>query len=122
MEESTELSHLMKERKVMLSLITLYVDEGAILASGPTLEATAQIATMAFEETHDWLSLSGMKTDQVKNELMYFTKTRNQNANPSVHIPALNPVELKAVTPSKFISYLGLWFNPQLKFTFHEHH
>src|SRR5260370_4426629 len=119
MEESTELSTLIKEGKVMLSPTTLYVDDGAILASGLSLNTTAQIVTMAFEETHDWLAQRGMKTDQVKNELMHFTKTKNRNTNPSVHIPGSNPGTLKEVTPSKSMRYLGLFFDPQLKF--HEH-
>ncbi len=56
MKESPELSNLMKECKVMLSLTMLYVDDGALLTSGPSLETMANIVTMAFEETHDWLS------------------------------------------------------------------
>ena len=83
------------------------------------LDTTAQIVTMAFKETHEWLSQRGMKTDQVKNELTHFTKTKNRNTNPSVHIPGFNPRELKEVTPAKCMRYLGLFFNPQLKS--HEH-
>src|SRR5260370_28601518 len=74
---------------------------------------------MAFEETHDWLAQRGMKTDQVKNKLMHFTKMKNQNANPSVHIPGINPRTLKEVTPSKCMRYLSLFFDPQLNF--HKH-
>jgi len=50
---------------------------------------------------------------------MHFTKLKNRNANPSICIPAINPGELKEVTPTKCMWYLGLWFDPQLKF--HEH-
>ncbi len=38
---------------------------------------TAQIIMIAFEETHKWLAHRGLKTDQVKNELMHYTKTKN---------------------------------------------
>ncbi len=76
-EDSTELSPIIRENKATLSPTTLYVDNGAILTSGPTLEITAQIIMIAFEETHKWLAHRGLKTDQVKNELMHYTKTKN---------------------------------------------
>ena len=44
---------------------------------------------------------------------------KNQNANPSVHIPGINPRTLKEVTPSKCMRYLSLFFDPQLNF--HKH-
>jgi len=59
-ETSDGLSTLVKEENVSISPTTLYVDDGAILASGPTLETTAHITTLAFEETHKWLSQRGM--------------------------------------------------------------
>jgi len=89
------------------------------MASGPTLDTTAQMITMAFEETHKWLAKRGLKTDQVKNKLMHFTKTKNRNPSPSVHIPSNTPGTLKEVSPVKCTRYLGLWFDPQLKF--HKH-
>ncbi len=118
-EDSTELSPLIRENKATLSPTTLYVDNSAILTSGPTLEITAQIITIAFKETHKWLAHRGLKTDQVKNELMHYTKTKNQQASPSIHIPTNNHMVLKEVTPTNCMRYLGLWFDPQLRF--HEH-
>ncbi len=50
---------------------------------------------------------------------MHFTKTKNQNNNPSVLIPVINQGKVKEVTPSKCMRYLALWFDPQLKF--HKH-
>src|SRR5258705_6111760 len=119
-EGSAELSPLVRGNKVTLSPTTLYVDDdGAILASGPTLEVTAQMIMITFKETHKWLTHRGLKTDQVKNKLMHFTKTKNWQANPSIHIPMNKHVELKEVSPTNCMRYLGLWFNPQLRF--HEH-
>src|SRR5260370_38483472 len=100
----------------MLSPITLYVDDGAILTSGPMPDFTAFIITMAFKETHMWLTKRGLKTDQVKNELMHFSKSRIQNPNPSIHIPMNNSGELKEVTPASCMRHLGLWFDPKLNF------
>src|SRR5258708_9973428 len=76
-EGSAELSPLVRGNKPTLSPTTLYVDDRTILASGPTLEVTAQMIMIAFEETHKWLTHRGLKTNQVKNELMHYTKTKN---------------------------------------------
>ncbi len=69
--KTPELSTLTTEGSITLSPTTLYVDDSAILASGPTLES------MAFKEMHSWLAQRGLKMDQVKNELMHFTKSKN---------------------------------------------
>ena len=108
MEESPELSNLIKECKVTLSPTMLYADDGALLTSGLSLKTMAKIVTMAFEETHKWLSQWGMKTDQVKNELMHFTKTKNCNSSPTIHIPGINPRELKEGTPAKSMMWAFL--------------
>src|SRR5258708_18329449 len=50
---------------------------------------------------------------------MHFTKTRNRDNTPSVHIPLNTPSKQKEVTPTNLMRYLGLWFDPQLKL--HEH-
>src|SRR5258708_11486470 len=118
-EDSTELSPIIRENKHKLTPTSLYVDDGAILTTGHTLQITAQIITIAFEETHKWLAHRGLKTDQVKNELMHYTKTKNRQASPSIHIPTNNHTVLKEVTPTNCMRYLSLWFNPQLRF--HEH-
>src|SRR5258708_817580 len=118
-KETTELSPLAKDKKITLSPITLYVDDRAILTSSPDLNTTAHINTIAFEESHLWLLQRGLQIDQVKNELMYFTKSRNQDTTPSIHIPLNTPGEWKEVTPSSCMRYLSLWFNLQLKF--HKH-
>src|SRR5260370_30128191 len=74
---------------------------------------------MAFGGMHTWLTKRGLKTDQVKNELMHFSKSRNQNTTPRVHIPTNNPGALKEATLARCMCYLGLWFDPKLKF--HKH-
>src|SRR5258708_19347279 len=50
---------------------------------------------------------------------MHFTRTKNRNPSPSVHIPSNIPETLKEVTPAKCMRYLSLWLDPQLRF--HEH-
>src|SRR5258708_37202667 len=118
-ENSAELSPLLREDKITLSPITLYVDDSPIMASGPTLDMTAQTITMAFEETHKWLAKIGLKTDQVNNALMHFTKMKNWNPSPPIPIPTNIPGTLKEGPPAKCTRYLSLWFDPQLKFQEH---
>ena len=44
---------------------------------------------------------------------------KNCNSSPTIHIPGINPGELKEVTPAKSMRYLRLFFDPQLNF--HNH-
>src|ERR1700677_670030 len=118
-EQIPELSPLSRSNQATLSQTTLYVDDGAILASGPTLEVTSQILKVTFEETHKWLQQRSLKTDEVKNELIHFTQTKNKGSNPTISIPTNTPGESKEITASTSIRYLRLRFDPQLKF--HEH-
>ena len=51
---------------------------------------TTELVKLVFIEAHMWLKEWGLKTDQVKNELKHFTKTRtgcNAGEGPSVTIP-----------------------------------
>src|SRR5260221_2081330 len=50
---------------------------------------------------------------------MHFTKMKNQNPSHSILILSNIPGTLKEVSPAKCTRYLGLWFDPQLKF--HKH-
>src|SRR5260370_39207703 len=97
---------LLTNGKLTLSLTTLYIDDGAILASGPTMQATVQTITMAFKQMHTWLFQRGLKMDQVTNDLMHFTKARNQNNNLPIQILSNNPGESKEVIPSKIMCSL----------------
>ena len=111
-EQSPELSTLLHNNQVTLLQTTLYVDDGTILALGPTLKVT-------FKETHKWLHQNSLKTDEVKNELMHFTQTKAKGSSPGIIIPMNMPGIVKEVIASTSIRYLSLWFDPQLKF--HEH-
>ena len=53
---------------------TLYVDDGSISTSAHTREAT-QIVKTAFKVAHKWLQMRGLKTYQIKGELIHFTKS-----------------------------------------------
>ena len=66
--------------------------------------------------------MKGLKLDQVKNELIHFTRsTRGRHAGegPSITILTNTPGELKTVKPAKSICYLGVYLDSQLKFNEH---
>ena len=73
-----------------LSPHTLYVDDRSISASAHTREESTQIIRSAFVSAHDWLKKRGLKTDQVKCELIHFTRSnrgRHTGPGPSISIP-----------------------------------
>ena len=69
---------------------TLYVDDQSISTSAHTREESTQIVRSAFESMHNWLKKRGLKTDQVKCELIHFTRSnrgRHTGPGPSISIP-----------------------------------
>src|SRR5260370_2711150 len=77
---------------------------------------------IAFQKAHDWLTTRGLKLDQVKNELIHFTRSmrgRHAGDGPSVTIPTNTPGEQKIVKPAKLIWYLEIWLDSQLNFIKH---
>jgi hypothetical protein len=102
--------------------LTLYVDDGSLAASAPSRAEATKVVQLAFKAAHGWLKKRGLKTDQVKNDLIHFTKSRtgrNAGPGPSITIPTNEEGTTRSVNPSKLIRYLGIWFDPQLKFTEH---
>ena len=74
-----------------LSPHTLYVDDGSISALAHTREEATQIIRVAFKTAHSWLEERGLKMDQVKCELIHFTKSnrgRHTGMGPSITIPS----------------------------------
>src|SRR6266436_4506082 len=75
---------------------------------------------IAFTVAHQWLKMKGLKLDQVKNELIHFTRsTRGRHAGegPSITIPTNTPGELKMVKPAKSICYLGIVGRKMVQYT-----
>jgi hypothetical protein len=120
--EDTELNTLAVKGEAKLYPLTLYVDDGSLVASAPTRGISTKIVQIAFQVAHKWLSNRGLKTDQVKNELMHFSRTktgRNAGTGPVITIPTDIDGVTKTVQPSNLMRYLGIWFDPQLRFTEH---
>src|SRR5258708_35247984 len=105
-----------------LSPHTLYVDDGSISTSAHTREESTQIVRSTFESTHDWLKKRGLKMDQVKCELIHFTRSnrgRHTGPGPSISIPTNMEGESRIITPSKTTKYLGMWIDECLTLNKH---
>src|SRR5258708_6663934 len=89
----------------------------------PIIQAgNTNIAPLTLYVDNVWLMLRGLKTDQVKNELIHFTRStrgRHSGPGPSATIPTNIPNETKTITPAKVICYLGIWLDSQLNFNEH---
>ncbi len=101
---------------------TLYVDDGSISTAAHTREEATQIVKATFKTAHAWLCKRGLKTDQVKCELIHFTKSnrgRHTGPGPSITIPTNMEGETRSLTLAKTIKYLGMWIDSQLTLTKH---
>ena len=120
--QNPELSHLLNLKHSCLSPLTLYIDNGLIAASAQDRQDTSKIVEVTFQEAHKWLTTRGLKIDQVKNELIHFTKLnrgRHSGEGPPVTIPTNMLGETKSVQPAKSIQYLGVWLDSCLNFSEH---
>ncbi len=105
-----------------LSPHTLYVDNGSIVMSAHTREEAMQIIRATFKSAHKWLKDRGLKMDQVKCELIHFTKSnrgRHAELGPSITIPMNMEGVSHSIAPSKTIKYLGMWIDSCLNLNEH---
>src|SRR5579863_9457036 len=74
--------------------LLLYVDDGAIFASGPTFLSASQKAVKYFQIVRHWMADFGLSLDLDKTELMFFHPTRlspHYGAKPGfVRIPSFS--------------------------------
>src|SRR5258708_2251959 len=105
-----------------LSPHTLYIDDGSIIVLAHTREEAMQIVKSTFKTAHNWLKERGLKMDQVKCELIHFTKTnrgRHSGPGPSITIPTNTEGISHSIPPSKTIKYLGMWIDSCLTLNKH---
>src|SRR5258708_24081649 len=88
--QDPELSKILNPCHNTLAPLTLYVDDGSITASAPNCTTATKIVKTTFRAAHKWLTTRGLKLDQVKNELIHFTRStrgRTMVDRPSIVIP-----------------------------------
>jgi hypothetical protein len=103
--------------------VHLYVDDGAIFASGPTMRTSIRRAVEGLEEVLQWLAANGLKTDSDKSEIMLFHPNRyspDRLGSPPTAVAYRDPftgaVEVKI---KRQVRYLGVFIDARL--TWHAH-
>ena len=101
--------------------LTLYVDDGAIFASGETYNAVTSLLTSAATQVFSWLRDHGLTADEDKTEILFFS-TRGHSIHhgispTSVTFPA--PFSHISITPTQTLRYLGVFFNTKLTWHYH---
>jgi Reverse transcriptase (RNA-dependent DNA polymerase) len=95
--------------------LSLYVNNGAIFASGPTFHSTVAKATQAGSAVFSWLRRFGLTADAEKTEVMFFTPPRTPlalyGARPT-HITFTNGSDPIQVKVANSLRYLGVFFMP----------
>ena|SRR5258708_1501829 len=93
-----------------------------ISTAAHTREEVTQSVRAAFKVAHKWLQMRGLKMDQVKCELIHFTKSNrghHSEPGPTITIPMNTEGETRTLALTKCIKYLGMWIDSQLTLTEH---
>jgi Reverse transcriptase (RNA-dependent DNA polymerase) len=95
--------------------LSLYIDDGAIFASGPTFHSAVAKAAQAGTVVFSWLRCFGLSADADKPEVMFFTPPRTPaslyRARP-FHITLMNGPDPVRVKAANSLRYLGVFFMP----------
>jgi Reverse transcriptase (RNA-dependent DNA polymerase) len=102
--------------------LSLYVNNGAIFALGPTFHSAIVKAAQAGTAVFSWLRHFGLLADAEKTEVMFFTPPCTPEslygARPS-HITLMNGPNPIRVKVANSLCYLGVFFMPRLSWTLH---
>jgi hypothetical protein len=96
------------------SALSMYVDDGAILAVSATPRSATEKAISKLEYSLKWLHRNGLSTDADKTEVMVFSPARYRG--PSVKDTAYtDPSGTRhRVLPTTKLRYLGIYLTPKL--------
>jgi Reverse transcriptase (RNA-dependent DNA polymerase) len=101
----------------------MYVDDGNILAWGPSYRLVTNTLTRHFADCLGWLKRAGLTIESSKTEVIFYSLTR---ARPHIHGPRPSSITLPSdnngtvtITSSKNVRYLGLFIDHKL--TWHHH-
>jgi Reverse transcriptase (RNA-dependent DNA polymerase) len=102
--------------------LSLYVNDRAIFASGPTFHSAIAKAAQAGSAVFSWLRHFGLSADADKMEVMFFTPPRTPvalyGARPT-YITLMNGPDPIRVKIANSLRYLGVFFTPRLSWTLH---
>ena len=102
------------------SSLSLYVDDGAIIATSATPYSAAQNAQSKLEDTLRWLHTNGLTADYDKTELMIFSPPRYRGpAVTGISYSEPNNDKRHRVKTASCIRYLGFFLTPTLDWNPH---
>ena len=95
------------------SALSLYVDDGAILAISATPKSACENAISKFEQSLRWLDTNGLQTDAEKTEIMIFSPNRFRG--PKWDAAYTDPTGARHnIRPTSRLRYLGFYLTPTL--------
>ena len=100
----------------------IYVDDGAIVASGLTHRLAAGLVAEGFEHVTNWLERNGLRIDPDKTEFISFFHPRWStltHGSPVAHLALRTPYLHFSVPSSKVVRYLGVFFDQRLSWSHH---
>src|SRR6266446_1000561 len=100
--------------------LSMYIDDGAILACGETWDEVESSLKKAYSSCALWLHRAGLKVEPDKTEVMYFRRRFEKEDPPGnislPHHPQHTSYEVKAVHR---LRYLGFFIDHKLNWTHH---
>ena len=105
------------------SKVYMYIDDGNILASGPSYGIVTNTLKKRYQECLTWLNKAGLSIESEKTEVIFYSphKPRPQTHGPrpsSITLPS-NDTEEITINSSDDVRYLGLFIN--YKLSWHRH-
>ncbi|KAF5313929.1 hypothetical protein D9619_013084 [Psilocybe cf. subviscida] len=64
--------------------LLMYVDDGNLYVSSPSLETNVALLETAYRKVHEWLAKAGLSADLVKRELIHYCKPRSRKHTTSL--------------------------------------
>ena len=95
------------------SSLSLYVDDGAILAISATPKSACENAISKFEQSLRWLDKNGLQTDAEKTELIIFSPNRYRGPKWDAAYTDPNGARHN-IRPTSRLRYLGFYLTPTL--------
>jgi len=102
--------------------LSLYVDDGSIIATGPTYRSTAQAIASGFDTA--WLKRNGLRAEPDKTELMSFAPKHPKPSpiygTPITSLALRDPYRgTYTVRPQTTMRYLGIFLHHRLDWSHH---
>ena len=111
---------LLKVQGWINSGLSMYVDDGNILACGASYEAVNSCLQYAYAECEDWLTRAGLGIEPNKTELIYFVRPHSRTERPShIFLPMLSHSTYYKVAASDHVRYLGFHLDHKLQWQHH---